>query len=166
MTAPATAPCALSHPLPLPRWASETQEPPPSPGHPPHTLHCSAPSAGTHRAKTRETALQLLESAGQAFYPILQRGLEPCADPKLGRLLLRSSPPTRRSTPRFLWPFFSFALTDSIPQAPLPPRCAKVLTEVAPTHNVGALLLCQRHISPFPCKYIPAPNLAPPRVSH
>lgn len=53
MTASATAPCALSHPLPLSRWASETQGPPPSPGHPPHTLHCSTPSAGTHAAKTR-----------------------------------------------------------------------------------------------------------------
>lgn len=77
MTAPATAPCALSHPLPLPRWASETQGPPHSPGHPPHSLHCSVPSAGTNATKTRETALHRLEDAEQAFYPILQRGLSP-----------------------------------------------------------------------------------------
>lgn len=87
----------------------ETRGPLPSLGHPPHTLLCSRPSSRSSRSQKPGGSSPPAggRSLVELFYLTLHRGLEPCADPRLGRLLPRSLPPTRRSTP---WGYVAFLL--------------------------------------------------------
>lgn len=81
---------------------------------------CSRPLAGSRAATAREAAGRW---GAVSTRPSAQAG-EPCADPRLGRPVPRSTPPTRGPTPSFLRPAFFLALADATPQTPPPGTCS------------------------------------------
>lgn len=84
MTAPAAAtPCALGHPGPAPGGSehppggfTETRGPPPSPGHPPHSLLCPRPpSRGARGQNHRGSSSADRRALGALSTRLFRRGL-------------------------------------------------------------------------------------------
>lgn len=153
---PRPAPCAPGRTLPPPRRLRHSPRHSPiyrTPGtrcFPRSSPRCPRRPAGVRVGKTREAALRPLQGAGARFPPDPGHRPEPRADPRLGRLVPRSTPPTRGPTPAFLRPSFSPALADAILQAhrpppppqPAPARLCQGREGACPTLTAGALPLC------------------------